>query len=74
MKFDVSLIVLLHKTNKKEFDSLIFRFQSTKAAYTDIRERVSNLNANFQHHFKDFSIYNTLYVHDKGIQDAVRVT
>lgn len=54
----------------------MFRFQST--AYTDIREGVSNLNAKFQHHFKDFSIYNmiryTLCMHDKGIHSVVGVT
>lgn len=64
------------QNQEKGFDSLIFRFQST--AYTDIREGVSNLNAKFQHHFKDFSIYNmiryTLFMYDKGIHSAVRLT
>lgn len=47
-------------------------FSVNETAYTDIRERVSNLNANFQHRFKDFSIYNSLCVHYKEIHDVVR--
>lgn len=61
-----------YTTPTKRIWQTYISFSVNETAYTDIRERVSNLNANFQHSFKDFSIYNSLCVHYKEIQDVVR--